>query len=152
MGTAFDTFNQYSDTAIEGQLQDRELADVVSLVALNSDIGYGLGVYQASYQEAELPTGAEVSSGITVRETLHDNPSGSNPTPIYEEGETMSVLRVGRIWVNTVDGAAPGDDVYVVPSTGALTNSSTNNIQLPNASFISTASAGELALVQLNGA
>lgn len=154
MGTAFDTFNQYSDTAIEGQLQDRGLADVISLVASGGAIDYARGVTQTDYREAALPTGNEVSTGITIRETVHDNPAGTNPTPQYEEGETMSVVRVGRVWVATVDGASVDDDVYVVPSTGELTNTdnSGTNIQLPNAAFKTSAAATELALVQLNGA
>jgi len=154
MATAFDTFNQYADRAYPGQLQDRGMADVVSLVAVGSDIGYGVAVREVSENTAQFATGSEVSHGITVRESMHDNPAGDNPEPVYAENETMSVLRVGRIVVATVDGAAFGDDVFVVPDTGELTNTANTatNIQLANAQFKSAAGAGELAVVQLNGA
>lgn len=154
MGTAFDTFNQYAFGQFPGQIEDRGLADIISRLAEGSDIGYGLAVRDTGYRTARLPTGAEVSHGITVRETVRENPAGDTPTPVYPQNNEMSVIRVGRIWVNTVDGAAPGDSVFVVPDTGELTNvaGATPNIQLPNASFKTTAAAGEIALVQLDGA
>lgn len=153
MGIAHDTFNQYALTHYPGQLEDRSLADVVSRVASGSDIGYGLGVIDIDIRSAKLPTGSEVSTGITVRETVRDNDAGTNPAPLYDQDDEMSVLRVGRIWVETVDGSAVGDDVYVVPATGAITNdpAAGTNIQLPNAAFKSAAGAAEIALVQLNG-
>lgn len=151
MGTAFDTFPQYGLGHYAGQLADRNHADVVSRIASGSDIGFGLAVIDTDVRTAKLPTGTEVSNGITVREFVHENDGAD--TPAYAQGEAMSVVRVGRIWVETVDGAALGDDVYVVPDTGALTNTDNAgaNIQLPNAAFQSAAAAGEMALVQLNG-
>lgn len=153
MATAFDTFNQYREGAFDGQLQDRSHADVVSRLASGSDIGYGLAVIDSGERDAALPTGAEVSTGITLRESLRDNPAGDNPTPVHPEDSEMSVLRVGRVWVTTTGGAAIGESVYVVPATGALTNAPAAgvNIQLPNAAFKSVATAGGRALVQLNG-
>jgi hypothetical protein len=153
MATAFDTFDQYAFGHYPGQIEDRGMADVVSRVAAGSDIGYGLGVIDTGIRDAKLPTGSEVSTGITVRESMLDTPAGDNPTPVYKQDHEMSVIRVGRVWVSTVDGAAIGEQVYVVPATGALTNTdnSATNIALPGAVFKSAAAAGEMAIVQLNG-
>jgi len=153
MATAFDTFDQYAFGQFDGQIEDRSHADVVSRIAEGSDIGYGLGVIDTGQRTAKLPTGSEVSTGITVRETVRDNAAGDNPTVVYPQGETMSVIRAGRVWTTTADGAAVGDSVYVVPSTGAITNAADGgtNIQIPNAAFKSAASAGGRALIQLNG-
>lgn len=153
MANAFDTFDQYAFGQYDGQMEDRAMADVVSRIATGSAIGYGVAVFETSQREARLPTGSEVSKGITVRETVRDNPAGDSPTPQYDEGEAMSVIRVGRVWVSTVDGAAHNDDVYVVPDTGELTNTANTgtNIQLPNAKWKSDANAGGRALVQLDG-
>lgn len=153
MGTAFDTFNQYAFGHYPGQIEDRSMADVVSRAASGSDIGYGLAVIDTGIRDAALPTGTEVSNGITVRETMLDNPAGDNPVPVYKQDHEMSVIRVGRVWVTTVDGAAIGETVYVVPGTGELTNTANTgtNIELPGAVFKSAAAAGEMALVQLNG-
>jgi len=151
MATAFDTFEQYSGTAYAGLIADRARADVVSMVATGSDVMYGRAVRQTGYREAALPTGSETSTGITVRETVTNN--DATDSPLYRQGETMSVIRVGRIWVATVDGAAVGDAVYVVPDTGELTNvdGGGTNIELANAAFKSETDAGGLAVVQLNG-
>ena len=158
MATAFDTFDQYSLGHYEGQVEDRGMADIVTRLAVDSDIGYGLAVIETDERSASLPTGAEVSNGITIREAVRDNPAGDNPTPGYEQDHEMSVIRVGRVWVKSVDGSAVNDLVYVVPGTGQLTNAAddgesvpTANIQLPGAKFKSVSGAGELALVQLNG-
>lgn len=153
MATAFDTFDQYALGHYPGHMEDRGMADVVSRLAVGSDIGYGLAVKDIDNRSAELPTGSEVSSGITLREDVRDNPAGDNPTAVYPEDHEMSVIRVGRVWVTTVDGAVAGEDVYVVPATGALTNTDDTgtNIQLPGATFKTDADAGGIALVQLNG-
>jgi hypothetical protein len=153
MGTAFDNFSQYGFGHFPGQVEDLAMSDIVSRVADSSAIGYGLGVIDIDQRSARLPTSSEVSNGITVRETVRDNPAGDKPTPEYPQDHEMSVMRVGRIWVTTVDGATFGDDVYVIPNTGDLTNDAAGgtNIQLPNAAFKSAASAGDVALVQLDG-
>lgn len=153
MGTAFTDFPQYGIGHYPGQVEDYGMADIVSRVADSSAIGYGVAVIEIDRRSARLPTGAEVSHGITVRESVQDNPAGDNPTPEYEQDHEMSVMRVGRINVTTVDGAAFDDNVYVVPDTGELTNTDNagTNIQLPNAAFKSAAAAGEIALVQLDG-
>ena len=153
MATAFDNFDQYADLAYEGQVADRGNVDIVSRVANGSDINYGRAVRDIDQRAARLPTGSEVSHGITVRETVRDNPAGDNPTPVYPQGEAMSVMREGRMYVATVDGAAVNDSVYVVPDTGELTNDAAGgtNIQLAGAAWKSAANAGGIALVQLNG-
>ena len=153
MATAFDTFDQYGIGHYAGQVEDMGLADIVSRAASGSDIGYGLGVIDVDQRSAALPTDSEVSNGITIRESVRDNEAGDNPSTVYPEDHEMSVIRVGRVWVSTVDGADVGEDVYVVPATGAITNDDDDgtNIQLPNAAFKSAAGAGELALVQLDG-
>lgn len=122
MATAFDTFNQYAFGQYPGQLEDRSMADVVSRLASGSDIGYGLAVSDTGYRTAKLPTITDILSGITVRESVRDNAAGDNPAPVYPEDTEMSVVRVGRVWVTTTDGAVVGQPVYATPATGVITN------------------------------
>lgn len=122
MGTAFNSFDQYALGHYDGQVEDRSLADIVSRVASGGDIGYGVAVADNSVRSARIVTGYDVPSGITVRETVRDNPVGDDPTPVYSQDHEMSVLRVGRIWVTTKNGAADGHPVYAVPDTGELTD------------------------------
>lgn len=153
MATAFDTFSQYGFGHYAGQIEDLGLSDIVSRSAGSGDIGYGLAVIDVDQRTAKLPSGAEVANGISIRESVRDNAAGDNPVPGYPEDHEMSVLRVGRIWVTTAAAAAPGGAVYVTPTTGVITSDPAAgvNIQLPNAAFKSTAGAGEIALVQLDG-
>lgn len=153
MATAFDTFNQYATQAYEGQLADRSLADIVSRVADSSDIDAGLAVVDTGERTAALVTASLVPTGIQIRMFADENKDAANPQSYTPEGHEMSVARVGRVWVRTVDGASVGDDVYVVPGDSTLTNTDNAgaNTQFPNATFKTSAAAGELALVQLNG-
>ena len=153
MATAFDTFDQYALGHYDGQIEDRSHADVVSWLATGSAIGYGLAVHYTGDKEAALPTDSEASNGITVRETVRDNAAGDNPDVEYDQDTEMSVLRVGRVWVTVDSGAAVGDTVYVVPDTGRISNTddSGTNIEFVGASFLTAASAGDRALIQLNG-
>lgn len=153
MATAFDTFNQYAFGNYAGQLEDRGHADVVSRLASGSAIGYGIAVIDTDERTAKLPTGSEVSTGITLRETVRDNVAGDNPEAVYPEDHEMSVVRVGRVWVTTAAASTVGGTVYVTPATGVITSDPAAgvNIALPGASFKTVAGAGELALVQLNG-
>lgn len=152
MGTAFDTFNQYAFGHYPGQIEDRAGAEIVTKLAIQSDIGFGLAVADIDYRSAALVDSEYTDpTGITVRETVRDNEAGNNPTTVYEEDTEMSVMRRGRIWVAVSDGAAAEDPVYVDPADGTIKSGSTGNTQFPNATFKTSASAGELALVQLDG-
>lgn len=152
MGKAFDTFDQYAFGHYPGQIEDLSLSDVVTRRALGSDIGFGLAVADDNrYSASLLDDEYTVPTGITVRESVRDNAAGDNPTTLYPEDTEMSVLRVGRIWVSVADGAVAEAAVYVDPADGSIVSTSGGNTQFPNAKFKTDASAGELALVQLDG-
>ena len=153
MATAFNEFDQYGLGHYPGHLEDRGMADVVSRLAQGSDIGYGLGVVDVDNRTAKLPTGTEASNAITIRDSVRDNPAGNNPEAVYPVDHEMSVIRVGRVWVKTSAGSASGEDVFVIPGTGEITNTSNTgvNIQIVGATFKTAVVAGGIALVQLNG-
>lgn len=145
---AFDTFNQYAFGNYAGQIEDRNHADVVSRLAIGGAIGYGLAVTDTGERSAQLPGSTDIPYGITVRETIRDNPAGDNPTPEYPEDHEMSVIRVGRIHVTTTDGSAVGEPVYVTPSTGVITNDPSGSLQAtPDANNTGDGTAGSLAVV-----
>lgn len=148
--TAFDTFDQYAFGHYPGQVEDMGLQEIVTRLAIGSDIGYGLAVSDIDNRSASLVSDDYTNpTGITVRESVRDN--NSDDTPVYPEDHEMSVMRVGRIWVTVADGATAGDPVYVDPDDGSIVSTAYGNTQFPNATFKTTAAAGELALVQLNG-
>jgi len=153
MATAFDTFDQYAFGHYSGQIEDRSLADVVSRLASGSAIGYGRAVVDVDERSAKLPGEGDTPTAITVRETVRDNPAGDDPTPEYPEDTEMSAIRVGRVWVVTDVETETGDQVYVVPDTGELTNDDDGggNIEFPGATFKSAPDQSGASLIQLNG-
>lgn len=154
MAEAFGTFDQYAVGHYEGQLADNSMTDILARFADGVDVPAGRAVIDTANKGADLPTGTEVANGIALRLYARDNVAGDNPVPTYADGEEFSMLRVGRVWVKTLAATTAGDSVYVVPSTGELTNDPAGgtNIQLPNAVFKTDADADALALVQMNGA
>lgn len=151
-GTAFDTFNQYALNHFPGQLEDRNHCDIVTRLAIDSDIGFGLAVSDIDDRSAALVDSEySVPTGIALREVAMENPIGDNGPAVHQQDTEMSVLRVGRVWVDVADGSTAGDPVYVVPVTGALVSSSGGNTLFPNARFKTTVGAGESTLVQLDG-
>jgi hypothetical protein len=149
---AFDTFDQYALGHYVGQIADVSLADIVSRNA-QEVIQAGLAVVDGADRAASLGNATSTPTGIAARMYVSEvDAETGNPVMSYAEGDEMTVLRLGRIWVETVGGAAVGDDVYVT-STGELTNTDNAgaNLAFPNATFKSAADAGGIALVQLNG-
>lgn len=159
MGIAIDTFGQYAGKAYEGQINDLSMADVTSTVA-SVAIPFARAVVSATTdKQGALPAaGAGFFLGISVRKPVGVSGSymtgqvsdSGNAVGGYRLNEEVSLLSTGRIWVKTLAGATKGAQVYAVPLTGELTNADTDgNHLLPGCVFMTTAAAGELALVQV---
>lgn len=159
MGIAIDTFGQYAGKAYEGQVNDLSMADISTSVA-TVEIPFGRAVVSdTADRSGKLPAaGAGFFLGISIRKTVGVGGSyisgqtsdNGNIVGGYRVGEEISQVETGRIWVKTLGGATKGAQVYAVPLTGELTNAATaGNHLLPGCVFKSTASAGELALVQV---
>ncbi|MHA7916007.1 structural cement protein Gp24 [Alloalcanivorax xenomutans] len=150
MGQAFDTFNQYAFGHYEGQIEDRNLADVVTrLIVDTGGVGYGRAVCDIDDRSAEVAKAGLIPNGITVRETVRDN--NAEDQPGYPGAHEASVIRVGRIWVKAPGAAAKGT-VYVTPDTGEITAASGGGaLTFAGAKFLTDAGEGDMALVQLNG-
>ena len=75
-------------------------------------------------------------------------------TPLnYPAGDTARVASEGDYWVTTAQAVTPGDPVTVTESTGALGSGTVSGTVglIPGAEWISSAGAGELAIVRLDG-
>lgn len=162
MATAFDTFPTYQRLALEGQIRDESMADIRTSVA-DVAIPFGRALYAGSTTTSQMgavlpAAGGGFFLGISVRLTIASSLS-VDPTAAgnfngaggYVAGRTVSRLSTGFIWVQTVDGATRGQQVYAVPATGQLTNSATGNILLPGCYFDSAAAAGGMAIVNVQG-
>lgn len=158
MATAFDTFNQYASIAFNGQVNDLSMADLETFVAEGSaDIPYGraLTIGTAPKSGALIGAAAALFLGINVMRPVSVQgayPGAGNPPGASKIGQEATNITYGRVWVTTVAGATRGQPVYAVPGTGEITNAATaGNHLIPGARFLTDASAGGIALVQLQG-
>ena len=125
------TYGFALDVAQAGQLVDLGPKRVDSRAA-EGDVGFGLGVIFGTDPEkqVEVPGAADLAAGIFAGIAIftHTQSQGFNkaatPSSVaaeYKDGDTVSVLREGRVYVSTADQVALGDLAYVA-ADGAITD------------------------------
>lgn len=143
----------------EGQKYDLGRTDVVTK---NNDtelllVGK-LVVKGAEELEAKAPVLAADITGAAIGIVLksHDMECTDETEPSIPAKKAASVMKKGRAWVKVEDGCVYGGAVNVryagTGSKGAFLGTAVTNETaiLPNAKFLSTAGAGELAVVEIN--
>lgn len=161
MQTAYTT---HPEAALAGQLADSYPSDIVS--GHNEDdapVGFGLGVVQGTGDDGfALPSDSTATlKGVTVhdhRELLSEGGAGAAP------GDTCALLRKGRVFVVPDQDVAPGDDVYWRYSEGGTgeggvgsfrkdadtVETDSHALKVTSARWVTTASAGGLAVLEIN--
>lgn len=146
-----DTFSQYAGIGYHGQQNTDFPAWISSHHAEGGDIGFGVAVvFGTADKQAALP-GASFAAGDVIGVTLRTQAVENNvdQKSEYAENRIMSVMEKGRMFISVSDGATRGDAVYIVPSTGELVSTSTNNVALTGARFLRTAAAGEITEIEI---
>ena len=149
-------YQLYNAQALPGMRADMEAWNAVSKVNKGTAvIPFGRAVFSDGDNGMKLAAAGTTAAqfiGITLREltrayTDSQIQSGIGAVP----NRDSAVFTMGVVWVTTPVAVAKDDPVYVVLSTGQFTNvaDGANNIQIPNAKFVSTASAGALAKISL---
>jgi len=137
--------------AYQGQVADLQLANTISkLNKSGANIPFGYGVVRDG-DDAAMLAGAVFTAdqivGISVRELNH----------AYADAEVVgakdkrdfTVMTLGSIWVTAVNAVVPGDDVFI-GQDGTIRNVNTGGaVQMPNAKFTTTATAGNLAKISI---
>jgi hypothetical protein len=148
--------------AFEGQRADFGIIDIISKSAEGSNIYPGRAVVQGTEDgQAKLPSAlGEEFVGITEYTTAGERETIGGDF-YYLENKEMNVIDVGRVWVYAETSVTYGDKVFyrftanIAPLDviGRFRNNSDTGraIEIKGAKFISTAGAGELALVWLPG-
>ena len=119
-------------------------------------IDFGLAVIRGAQDNTALLPSApgQTFLGITVRSLARENipPIGSGVTG-YVVGDEIGVLRTnGRIWVRVLDAVSADGAVYfsnVAPTFGQFQATAVDGDLVPNATYDSSAGAGELAVIIL---
>lgn len=125
------------------------------------EITFGRAVAKVSADEngCELPdsSGADIV-GISVRDTVVEKDEASIPDA-YPVDSAVCVLRRGRIYVEVEEDVTPDDDVYVrYSANGGNTQlgifrtdaDGSHALQITKARYMTSASAGGLAVVDIN--
>lgn len=123
----------------------------------SAEIPFGAVVAQgASEGKAILPA---VGTAVLLGVVLHSH-DYAKPTELGDTGlkpkTSLSVLRVGRVWVRTETAVAVNDPVHVryagAGDKGAVRNAAVvgETIQLVSARFVTAAAAGGLAVLELD--
>ena len=151
--------NEYMQKGMAGGLADIGPCDIVTRI--NADaaaIPFGVFVTKGANQgEAVLPTVSgevtgPVGQGVVLRSHTQPQEEG------YAVSDPMSVIKKGRVWV-PVDSAVTAESaafVRFVAGAGEQLGvfradaDGTDAVALPGAKFVSDASAGELAVLDLN--
>lgn len=149
-------------TATVGGANNRTLTvtSVAGSVALVSDWVVTLGSSQAGVTETN--TSSDAFYGVAMRsqskENLYGNTGSAGAAPYYA-GEAVSMLTKGRIYVKVEDAVDADDLVYMrtVPASatelaGQFRGTAVSNqtVQVTSARWIVGASAGELAVLEIN--
>lgn len=127
----------YPGMIAEGQA----IKDVASRVVETAAVAFGLAVGKGTADES-CKLGGTGFEGITVADKAQEADQ-------YAVGDMAGVIRKGTVWVTASVSVVPGDAVYFVAATGEITNVATANVAIPNGSFETTATAGNLVRLHL---
>ncbi len=125
-----------------------------SLAAETAAIEFGLAVQAGTDPEkqAVLYAGGTLA-GIASKTHALDEVTEAAGLDGASVGETMSVLRKGRVWVQTNEAVVAGDAVFCVNTgadAGKFRNDATDATAVPSAAFKAYDATAGLALLELN--
>lgn len=149
-----------------GMLADGKVPhDVISArVDRAAGIAPGLGVVRTANGDfaGELPTATFLAAaflGISVHSHKALLDPSSDDNEVYEDEETMPVLRHGRVWVEVEDAFSAGDAAFVRFEAGAggtqlgaiRTDADTASaVAVTGLRLLTSGGAGDLGLLEVN--
>lgn len=164
MGIPQTTYNAQPAVAIAGMQADAMRSDTISRIA-KTDLGFGLAVMTVTADDTQCDkpgSSAAVILGVTVYDAAlppAGSLNGSAYAGAYAAGMEVRILRKGRIWVIAEQNVDPTLAVYARhTANGGNTTlgkfrvdiDTANAVLLANAKWLSTTTAGGLALLEIN--
>jgi hypothetical protein len=117
------------------------------LVETVAGIGFGLVVSKGSADNGIIIGGA-AAVGVTVRDIALSQVPGNLAADLYARYANAGIMVVGDIWAIALNGSTANTGVLYDPVTGDL--GKTAGTALAGAIWMTTASAGGLAIARLN--
>jgi hypothetical protein len=147
MPTLQSTYAATHTQSVEGMVANSEPCIVVSRIAEDAE-GIGFGKVCVMGDADNTVTDSEASKkfeGISVMDPTQNGATAD----MFPQYATVPVMKQGVIWVTASVAVAKGDPVYFVPATGVLTNVSTSNTLIANATWDSATAGAALAKLRL---
>lgn len=114
-------------------------------------IGFGLAVGQGSDAKGGRLGAAAATGfrGVSVRDVTLEVSAGDE----YVQGQNMAILTEGDIWVVALAQVTAGQDVTFHKDNGTFSTAAadSNNFAIAGARWMTSAGAGELAVLRLSG-
>ena len=127
--------------------------DIISRsVETAGGVDFGVAVSRGTNKNRQCVVGASDFIGISIRSLEREGAANTGEVK-YREKETAGIMRNGYIWVICPSGCNAGDKVKCSTSTGVIDagDAGAGETQILGAVFDTTASAGELAVVRIQG-
>ena len=152
-----DTYTVDHVVGYEGSVVDSSLKNIISKMVETDTIIPGIAVVRGTGDnqvKSPTATGADFM-GVSVATTAGQ--ANGSDVFAYEPNSAINLLGFGRIYVLCEDGCVPGDAAFFrhTVGTGSVIGAFRTDLdtdkadEIPNATFESTAGAGELAILQL---
>ena len=149
--------------ALVGQIAGGSPNRIDSYELVNAtDVNFGTMVFQTTGAGNDkvcnqLSTITKTAAGNTFLGVAIKNPAvmpDSSDSDHYSNGDIVSVLVEGDIWVEAVTAVAAGDDVYCAFASGEFGNIATltgTEMDVPDARWMTSAAANGIARLRLTG-
>ena len=145
------TYSIRQGKAYAGLIYAQAPHDIVSrAVETAAGIGFGVAVTRGTDPDKQVVLATSANFlGITIRSL--EKEGGDAGAIRWNVKETAGIMRVGYIWAVCPTGCVPGNAVKYTDGTGVLDSGAAgaSETQLNGATWETTASAGELAVVRI---
>lgn len=146
------TYSENIAIAVAGMLADADHSVDTRVCETAAGIGFGVACGQGTANNG-VRLGAAAATGfvgISVRDKTLVNSEGDE----YQQYNNVGVMTRGDIWVTVGADVVAGNDVTFVASTGVLSTATASGSQftIAGARWMTSATAGKLALLRLSGA
>jgi hypothetical protein len=143
------TYSATLQPGLEGQIASMLDDDDVEtrLCETAAGIAFGRAVSEGTNARGAVLGGATKFIGITAIDTTLIIKSGQT-VDLYQQRDSMAVLNEGDIWVRPVAAVTHGLAATYDSTTGQL-NPVAAGVAIPASRYITSASAGQLALLRL---
>ena len=146
------TVSVYGNAAFKGMLYDTRINDVMSYAA-EAVVGFARPVQLGTNKDKQVIHATTGAAAMGVALATHAHEQAANGDVNYTAGETVSVLKVGRVWVETNDAVVAGAVANYHVASGKFTDEAVaagiEAFTQLSPRFITSTSAAGLAVVEI---